>query len=193
MANKLLEDDVQVIKAVLLYIISRSSEMHRDVYSIVKTAYYAQQTRLVKYLSPMFEDSIIALKFGPVPSGIYNILKLARGEERERAYLRESGLDTVSDSIGFESESFYAKEEPDLDYLAPIDIECLDEAIAKVAAMNFSKIKNDTHGKEWRRAWNSTSPTKTMSYLNIARDGGASKEEVEYLREKFEIHSYFLR
>ena len=37
------KEDALTIKAVLLYIIKNSSEGRRDVYSIVKTAYYAQQ------------------------------------------------------------------------------------------------------------------------------------------------------
>lgn len=191
MVREMFNDDVQVIKAVLLYIIKHSSEAHRDVYSIVKTAYYAQRMRLVKYLSVMYNDSIVALQFGPVPSRIYNILKLARGEEKERIFLKDNGLDKVADAIGFDSESFYAKEEPDLDYLAPIDIECLDEAIAKVSAMDFAKIVKDTHDKEWRRAWNSPSSIKTMSYLNIAKDGGVSDDGVAYLKDIFDFYSYF--
>ena len=167
-------EDILTIKAVMLYIIKNSSPERRDVYSIVKTAYYAQQFHFAKWASPIFKDRIAALPFGPVPSMIYNVLRLARGEERERIFLQKYGLDAVADVISFENESFSNMEDPDLDYLSETDIECLDEAISKVASMDFGKIVKDTHGKEWQRAFKSKN--KTMDDLSIAREGGASED-----------------
>ena len=145
------KEDALTIKAVLLYIIKNSGEGRRDVYSIVKTAYYAQQLHFARWALPIYKDRICALPFGPVPSTLYNILRLARGETKERSFLKREGLDMVADAIGFENESFYAMEEPDLDCLSASDIECLDEAIRKVASMDFENIVKDTHGNEWRR------------------------------------------
>ena len=129
MQVEMTKDDVQTIKAVLLYIIKNSRDDRRDVYSIVKTAYYAQQLHFVHWALPIFNDRIAVLPFGPVPSNLYNILRLSRGEENERRFLRQEGLDAISDAIGFDSESFYVKEEPDLNYLSESNIECLNEAI----------------------------------------------------------------
>lgn len=69
------KDDILVIKAVLLYILTHSKDGKRDIYSLVKAAYYAQQNHLARYGTPLFKDCICALPFGPVPSNIYNILK----------------------------------------------------------------------------------------------------------------------
>ena len=179
------KDDILTMKAVLLYIIKNSSENRRDVYSIVKTAYYAQQLHFAEWGLPIFNDKISALKFGPVPSTLYNILKLARGNEQERVFLQKSGTDKIADAIGFKDESFSYNEEPDMDYLSKSDIECLDKAIAKVARMSFTQIMNDTHGREWERAFNETKD-KVMDNLNIAREGGASEAVVDYLRESSE-------
>ena len=183
-ADNMTKEDVLTIKAVLLYIIKHSDVDRRDVYSIVKTAYYAQQMHFVKWVLPIFKDKISALPFGPVPSAIYNILRLSRGEEKERQFLGKDGLDTVSAAIGFDNESFYAKEEPDLGCLSQSNIECLDAAIAKVASMEFGNIVKDTHGNEWKRAYGN--PCKVMDNLNIAKEGGASDEIVAYLRDVFE-------
>lgn len=183
-------EDVLTIKAVLLYIIKNSGEDRRDVYSIVKTAYYAQQLHFVKWALPIFKDRIPALPFGPVPSAIYNILRLSRGEEKERRFLKRDGLDTISDVIGFDNESFFAKEDPDLDCLSESDVECLDEAIRKVASMDFGRIVRDTHGIEWNRAYYDTQ-NKVMDNLNIAREGGASDDIIEYLREALDWDKNF--
>lgn len=183
-------DEALTIKAVLLYIINHSKSDRRDVYSIVKTAYYAQQLHFAKWALPIYDDRISALPFGPVPSAIYNILRLARGEERERRFLKMNGLDGIAKSIDFDNEKFIAKEDADIRYLSPSAIECLDEAIAKVAGMYFDDIVKDTHGKEWNRAYhNSTS--KVMDDLNIAREGGADDSIVEYLRENLELNKCF--
>lgn len=178
------------IKAVLLYIIKNSDENRRDVYSIVKTAYYAQQLHFVRWALPIYRDQIAALPFGPVPSSIYNVLKLARGEEKERRFLSKCGLDAAADAIGFSNESFSAKEDADMRYLSQSAVECLNEAIAKVASMNFDDIKEDTHGAEWTRVFNDHSQ-KFMNDLNIAREGGADDSIVDYLRENLEWDKAF--
>lgn len=47
------KDDILVIKAVLLYILTHSNDGQRDIYSLVKTAYYAQQNHLAQYGTPL--------------------------------------------------------------------------------------------------------------------------------------------
>ncbi len=179
-------DNALIIRAVLLYIIKNSSEERRDVYSIVKTAYYAQQLHLSKWAQPIYRDNIAALPFGPVPSYIYDILKLARGEKSERRFLKKYGLDGVADAIGFNAESFYVKEDPEMDYLSVSNIECLDAAIEKVASMDFDSIAKDTHGEEWKRVFYDES-LRFMDDLNIAREGGASEDVISYLQESLEM------
>lgn len=75
-----------------------------------------------------------------------------------------------------------------MDYLSTSNIECLNEAISKVASMSFSEIKNDTHGEEWNRAYFQSS-NKVMDNLNIAREAHASEEAVEYLQETLDWES----
>lgn len=184
------EENILTVKAVLLYIIENSNTDRHDVYSIVKTAYYAQQFHFVRWALPLYHDNIAALPFGPVPSALYNVLKLARGETKERGFLKESGLDVIAKSIGFENEAFSAKEPADLSVLTPAAIGCLDDAIAKVAAMDFGSIVRDTHGVEWNRVRNSADE-RFMNNLNIAREGGASEEAVQYLSENMEWDRMF--
>ena len=112
------KDDILVIKAVLLYILTHSEDGKRDIYSLVKAAYYAQQNHLARYGTPLFKDCICALPFGPVPSNIYNILKMARGDSRVLDYHKADDMHLASDAIAFENERFSAKERPDMDFLS---------------------------------------------------------------------------
>lgn len=184
-------DDIQTLKAVMLYIISHSGSDRRDVYSIVKTAYYAHQMHLARYALPLFKDEIAALPFGPVPSNIYNILKISRGDSAERRYHNNDGLLEIADAICFDAEAFTAREIPDMDYLSASFIECLDAAIAKVGAMNFGEIKNDTHDAEWHRAYYNGTGKHLMDELNIAKEGGASDDALAYLADSLNLAKSF--
>lgn len=182
------KDDIMTLKAALLYIIKKSEEKRCDVYGIVKTAFYAQQIHLSESGSPLFYDEICALPFGPVPSGMYDILKMARGDENEVAFHKTDGLLGVVSAIGWKDERYFAKEDPDLDYLSASDIQSLDEAIDRVSRMSFNDIYSDTHGKEWERAFNSKKRgKKVMDIIRIAEEGGADKAMLAYLKERLEL------
>ena len=180
-------EDILTLKAVVLYIIKNSSPARCDVYSIVKTAFYAQQSQLAQSGIPLFKDVICALPFGPVPSDIYNILKIARGDQSEIEFHRTDGLIEIAHSIGFESEVFYPKENPDMDYLSKSDVDALNSAISRVAAMSFDEIMKDTHSQEWDRVFHNGKGKKVMDNLNIAKEGNASPEMLEYLKEYYAL------
>lgn len=184
------KDDILVIKAVLLYILTHSNDGQRDIYSLVKTAYYAQQNHLAQYGTPLFKDCICALPFGPVPSNIYNVLKMASGDSNELNYHRSDDMHLASDAINFKSGRYSAKEDPNMDFLSKSDIESLNYGIEKVAKMSFYQIKEDTHGMEWNRAFNSKSSLKEMNLLNIAKEGDASSDALRYLEDFLETDRF---
>lgn len=178
-----MNEELNTIKAALLYVLQNGSQKIRgNVYYIVKALFFAQQKHLAKYLCPIYNDQIVALKFGPVPSHIYDILKMARGDMKSNSYRLNDGLKEVSKAIGFEDEMFVPKEDADINYLSPSNIACLDEAIDEVSKLSFEDILNMTHGKEWQRAY-SSEPNKMMDNIAIAQEGGASEDELNYLRE----------
>lgn len=184
------KDDILVIKAVLLYILTHSEDGKRDIYSLVKAAYYAQQNHLAQYGTPLFKDCICALPFGPVPSNIYNVLKMASGDSNELNYHRSDDMHLASDAINFKSGRYSAKEDPNMDFLSKSDIESLNYGIEKVAKMSFNQIKEDTHGMEWNRAFNSKSSLKEMNLLNIAKEGDASSDALRYLEDFLETDRF---
>ena len=180
-------EDTLVLKAVVLYILKNStSSMKHSVYHLVKTAFLAQQKHLAKYLCPMFNDRIVALQFGPVPSDIYNALKIARGDDKARSFNLNEHLHLVYDAVAFDEEAFEALEEPDLDYLFDASVECLDEALRQVSEMSFEKILNVTHKGEWLRAYENP-VDKTMNYIAIAEEGGADEASLAYLKESMDV------
>lgn len=179
------ELDIQRIKAVLLYILNKMPEGSRDVYHIVKAAFYAQKNHFVKYALPLFNDKIVALQFGPVPSLIYNILRVSRGDAAPYRFCDDRLLVRISSAIDFQDETFSAREKADMDCLSASNIECLDEAINQVSQMGFDNLVKDTHGKEWKRAY--TNDSHVMDNLNIAKENGASEEILSYLSDALEL------
>ena len=171
--------DLMTLKAVLLYILENGGDkIRRNVYYIVKVAYFAQQKHLSKWLCPIFNDKIVALQFGPVPSSIYDALKMARGDQKTIIYHESDGLKEVAEAISL------PKETGDMDGLSKSNIDCLKEAIAEVSAMSFEQILQASHGKEWQRAYDSD---RVMDYLEIAKEGGLEGQELDYLKESLEL------
>lgn len=77
-----------------------------------------------------------------------------------------------------------------MDFLSKSDIESLNYGIEKVAKMSFNQIKEDTHGMEWNRAFNSKSSLKEMNLLNIAKEGDASSDALRYLEDFLETDRF---
>lgn len=183
------EWDIEKIKAVILYILNNMSESRRDVYHIVKAAYYAQQYHFVRYATRLYPDDIKALTFGPVPSLIYDILKAARGEISPYRFRDDRLIARLVATIEYKDEWFYANQQPDMGCLSKSNVECLDDAIATVSEMGFGEIVDRTHGKEWHRAYSSVD--HTMSDIAIAQEGGADSDLIEYLSETLENDKIF--
>ena len=180
-------EDALTLKAVVLYILRNCSvHVSRNVYYIVKAAFVAQQKHLTKYLCPLYEDKITALQFGPVPSNIYDALKIARGDANAMYFHRNDDLHLVYDAISFSDEIFSATEEPDMNYLSASAIECINDALKEVSSMTFDEIVNATHGEEWTRAYNNPG-SKQMNYLAIAKEGGMDESSFSYLKENLEL------
>ena len=178
--NNMNREDALTLKAVVLYILKNcSNHVSRNVYYIVKAAFLAQQKHL-------YEDKITALQFGPVPSSIYDALKIARGDAYAMYFHRNDDLHLLYDSISFSDEVFSANEDPDMNYLSSSAIECINEALREVSAMSFDDIVNATHGEEWKRAYNNPG-SKQMNYIAIAKEGGADDSSLSYLEENLEL------
>lgn len=184
------EWEIERIKAVILYILNNMQESSRDVYHIVKAAYYAQQYHLARYATRMYMDDIRALPFGPVPSLIYNVLKAARGESQPYRFCDGRILARLIASVECNAEWFYAMEKPDMGYLSMSNVECLDDAISHVSKMGFSEIKNKTHGLEWSRAFRDEGDHK-MDDIAIAKEGGADEGILYYLADTLENEKLF--
>jgi len=91
--------DISKAKAVILYIAGKFGET--DFHKVFKILYLAERAHLVKYGRPIVGDTYMAMKYGPVPSFIYDAFKAIRGDG-----YRMPGLDSFY--IAFEVEDKYS-------------------------------------------------------------------------------------
>ena len=109
--------------AVILFILN---ELHKvDIHKLFKIIYFCRSKHLGTYGRPITGDCYIAMKDGPVPSTIYDFIKIARGDS---AYHDPELL------LKFEIQGHFIvvpKEKPDLTELSESDIECLKNSISE--------------------------------------------------------------
>ena len=176
------------IKAVLLYIM-QSFPQGVDYIKLFKILYFAQQDHLVKYGKVLVEDSFRALKHGPVPAYTYKALQIAEGKPLE------GNFEEFLTGIEVRNKKVYTSAKPDMDYISGADKRCLDAAIEKYKDAAIEKYKDAdpydlsdlSHDSAWEEAMTriQDDPQKNfITIIDIARAGKATKEMVDYIREK---------
>ena len=70
-------DKIKTLNA-LLYVASRVQR--KDIHKIFKIIYFADRQHLADWGRPITGDTYIAMEAGPVPSRMYDMLKIVRGD-----------------------------------------------------------------------------------------------------------------
>lgn len=125
---------------VLVYVSSKLEYM----YHTGKAIYFANRYHLEKYGRFIVDDRVIAMKNGPVMSGIYDMIKSARGEGGVYKETKEA-LAYFYPSKPNDLHRMIPKREADIDFLSDSDIECLDKAIEKIKGMGFKELEAFSH------------------------------------------------
>ena len=161
----------------LLYVANRVQR--KDFHKIFKIIYFADRQHLADWGRPITGDTYIAMEAGPVPSRLYDMLKIVRGD----SYLPDmEGLGKY-----FQVENWmYVRplQDADLNKLSANEQEAMSEAIEKYAALSYDEIKEKSHDVAWR----STARDFSISWDNIAREAGLDEVEVACLRDYSTMH-----
>lgn len=161
----------------LLYVTNRVQR--KDFHKIFKIIYFADRQHLADWGKPITGDTYIAMEAGPVPSRMYDMLKIVRGD----SYLPDSeGLGQY-----FQVENWmYVKplRDADLNKLSANEQEALQEAINKYADLSYDEIKEKSHDVAWR----STARDFSIKWEDIAREAGLDEVEVACLQDYSTMH-----
>lgn len=175
--------DKQKLTEIVLYILNKTKGL--DYYHVFKVIYFANVSYLAKYGLRMTTDEFYALPDGPVPSILYNCIKNDCYCDNElEAMIDESVLKGNYDAYYM----LTAKRKADLDYLSKADIEEIDKSIEENAYLPYGELRAKSHGEEWNRAYNK-SGKKVMDVLGMAKDGMATSDMLDYIKENLSIES----
>jgi uncharacterized phage-associated protein len=119
----------------LLYIAQETT----NVYTVLKVMYFADKAHLEKYGRLICGDSYVAMRYGPVPSGAYDLVK----SEREdvgcwTGFAKPDAFTVVGNDI-------VPKRAAKLDLLSESDRECLDAALKKYGHLPFGALVEISH------------------------------------------------
>jgi uncharacterized phage-associated protein len=172
--NKFL--DAEKALEVVLYVSRRT----HNLFNIVKTLYFADKFHLSKYGRLITGDYYIAMDDGPVPSGAYDLIKLARGDEYsyESKIIEAHPEEVLRATRNGNETTVIPLRDPNIDVLSESDIECLEKSIRLFGNMNTSKLWDIVHREE---VYKKTEQNKTMPLREIILSLPNGEDVLEYL------------
>ncbi|MFA0887701.1 MAG: Panacea domain-containing protein [Synergistales bacterium] len=166
---------------VLLYLVEniseRSSNKQADLYNVLKCAFYAEKTHLGKYGRMIYGDCYIAMDYGPVPSSLYDMVKISRGDGRSSVF---SDIDP-KEALRVSKHSLKAKRNFNDRFLSESDKECLDEAIENYGLITFGELRNISHLDTSYQATCLNEPITEEEFISGLSNG---EEVLEYLQSR---------
>lgn len=156
----------------LLYVANRVDR--KDFHKIFKILYFADRQHLAHWGRPITGDTYIAMEAGPVPSRIYDMLKIVRGD----SYAGDT--EGLGSFFGVERWMYVNPfQDADLSKLSKTERDELDDALNRYGSLPYEEIKEISHDV----AWHSTARDFAIKWEDIAREAGLDTEEINYLRE----------
>ena len=145
-------------------------------HSVSKILYFADREHLSRYGSLLSGDSYVAMKHGPVPSEIYNLLKAAAG--RRESWISPRYFEVTEKTIKVENNyRLRALRAPNIDLLSASQRECLDASLRKNGRLSFDRLTAKSHDA----AWKSTDENETIDVRTIARTLRNARDVLAYL------------
>jgi len=130
---------------VLLYVSNRIK--NKNIYWVLKTPYFADKYHLEAAGRSICGDHYIAMRSGPVPSNLYDIVKDVRDLRRISAFVTKAHA-----AFEIQGRKFIPKRDADLQYFSKSDLESLDRAMAEIEDLSFSALKKKSHGPDYEAA-----------------------------------------
>ncbi len=146
-------------------------------HSISKMIYLSDKHHLGEYGRLICGDRYIAMEYGPVPSAIYNMMKVAKNSETVDVDWDE----IIREAIAIEGKrNVIVKRDCNLDLLSDSEIECIEATIGEYGESTFGELTDITHDQAWR----ATDENQTISIEAIANTLVNAPEVLSYL----EVH-----
>ncbi|MDR2927500.1 MAG: SocA family protein [Cytophagaceae bacterium] len=154
----------------LIYVANRLQK--KDFHKIFKVIYFADREHIAKCGRFITGDTYVRMKYGPVPSAIYNLIK-------------SNEYPALFDINGYTVEP---KVDADTIYLSVSDVRELDDSIKKYGELNMNVLTELSHGY----AWISAAKNGYMSVEDILKEADCEKEYIDYICEHIALQKSLL-
>ena len=176
--------DSKKLTELVLFILGKTGGV--DFYHAFKILYFAEMKHLAKWGSGIVPDEFCALKYGPVPTQLYDAVK-------ELNHPRMILSEELSEVIQFAGEDapnvLLPKREANLKYLSKSEIEALEQSIEENKSLTFGQLMRKSHDEAWEEANRRTNGTNVISPVSMARVLNADDAMLEYIEEQMQIES----
>lgn len=143
-------------------------------HSISKMFYLSDKLHLQEYGRLICGDRYIAMENGPVPSAIYDMMKVAA----KRRSIDVDWDEIIQEAIAVQhGREVLPKRDCDMDMLAESEIECLQKTISKFGKKSFGELSDITHDS----AWNATDENQSIPLESIVNTLPNAAEVAGYL------------
>lgn len=152
-----------------------------DIYHIAKVLFYADKKHINRYARPIIGDTYVCMDYGPVPSGVYDLIT-------ENSWLNPEYLQLVSDSLIIKKSPYHkiaAAREPNMEFFSETDLNCLKESLEEYGDKPFRELTLLTHNE---RCYLETGPKQQIDYTLMVDDDNPNKEEI--IKEMSETSLY---
>ena len=158
----------------VLYVAKRLA--HPSFHSISKVLYFADREHLSRYGSLMTGDTYIAMRYGPVPSAIYNLLKAAAG--RREPTVPADWIALVKGTLAVEGEHrVRALRDARTEMISDAQRTCLDASIKENGRLGFKRLVSKSHDAAWKAA----DQNEIIEPVAIAKTLPNAKEVLAYV------------
>ena len=111
-------------------------------YYICKIIFFADREHLLDYGRSITGDRFVAMQYGPVPSNVWNVLKVDQNQPPELLDIVTSRVETVKNGNQI---SYSSKNASDFPNLSGSDKQYLDDAINLYGNMTFGELCDLSH------------------------------------------------
>lgn len=169
--------DISRILAPALYILNKTgNKLNKQ--KLFKILYFADKDHIAMYGRTFSGEPYIAMANGPVPSRLYDYIKIVEG--KNKFPIPQDFIDEVNAHLGVEEPYWVlSRSNVNMDFLSRSAIKNLDESIEKYKNKSFSELSDLSHDNAWKAASQNTE----ISVVEIARDAGANEEMISYIKE----------
>ncbi len=143
-----------------------------DLHAILKACYFADKKHLNDHGRPIFGATYRAMKFGPVPIEIYEMLK---GDPIWLADMETDRYPWILDGFRLQ---LIDNSDPDINGLSESNLQLIRDGFEKSCKMTFSERTKATHGSDWQAA-----RLGFMSYEDMLEETEDKADRIAYLRE----------